>query len=132
MIDRVRGWMHGFRCMDDGHSYDLGSLDGEYTQNLRFVKRCEPAKKYPGNLISYPGTTTQMVLRVLVDRLYYLEKQRSCAENRITIKLLKICIWLMEYRAVRMNFHFYKHSLKFATYAPLCRVCGHTQCTHGH
>ena len=78
--------------LDNGHKYQLHYIDGEYPQVLQFVKRYDEnnPKKYPGNFSRYPGTTLQSVIRVLIDRLYYLQNQVWSIENFIIIKLLKL------------------------------------------
>ena len=112
---------------DKGHTYILDTLDGECNVNvLRFVKR--EGKGYPGNKSSYAGTTTQDVIRCLIDRTQYVDKQKPCWQNKLVFFLLNTCIYLLELR------HWHKHKLKgylpfFMCYAmPICKKCGHTNC----
>ncbi len=122
----------GFAVLDAGHKYELDSLDGDHGQILQFVKRCDREKpwRYPGNVNSYPGATLQMVIRVLLDRLAYLQWQIWCPENWIIIKLLQCSIWLLELRAARRHRRMYWHGLRYVVHAPICRTCGHTTCDH--
>lgn len=118
------------KTIDPGHRYLLLSLDGGEPQELVFVKRCNPPERYPGNTNAHPGTTLQAVIRCLIERFHYLQGQFWCVENWIAIRLLMFVLWLLEFRAARRHGLSYWHSPHFATYAPLCPQCGHTQCHH--
>jgi hypothetical protein len=61
------------KVIDPGHTYSLRSLDGNGDVRLRFVKRQGPG--YPGNIGRHSGTTTQEVVRALIDRTKYVDKQ---------------------------------------------------------
>jgi hypothetical protein len=70
------------RVMDPGHWYELALLDALPNrlglETLRFVKRV--GDKFPGNqLPAYAGTTTQEVLRALIDRTKYVDAQEHIA-----------------------------------------------------
>ena len=122
----------GIEVIDAGHRYDLASIDGLTGNRLQFVKRCDlknPAR-FPGNLNAYPGTTMQIVIRVVLDRIQYLQNQIWCPENAVITKLLQAALWLLEFRAARRHKRSYWHGLKFAAEAPICTVCGHTVCEH--
>lgn len=120
----------GMRVLDKGHDYELGALDGDHAQNLRFVKRCDMTdpSKYPGNKNAYPGTTLQIVLRVLINRVQYLQNQKWCVENVLIRFCLMTAIWLLEFRAARRHSAWYLHGLDFALHEPICERCGHTVC----
>ena len=126
------GALLGVRVLDAGHRYELNSLDGEYPQVLQFVKRhdAENPQRFPGNTSSNPGTTLQMVLRTLLDRVGYLQRQIWCPENWLITKLLQVTIWILEARAARRHGKGYWHGLAYASESPICRECGHTQCEH--
>jgi len=118
---------------DAGHRYQLLTLDGRrepYLQTLQFVKRCEPPERYPGNHDAYPGTTLQSVIRCLLERLRYLQGQFWCVENTLIIGMLRVALWLLEFRAGRRHHRLYLHGLKFAEKTPMCAMCGHTDCRH--
>lgn len=116
------------KVIDPGHRYQLLSLDGPYHQELRFVKRCQPKERYPGNFNAHPGTTIQSVMRCLIEREQYLQNQVWCFENLMIIFLLKFSIWLLEFRAARRHKKPYWHWVDFSFQSPLCSHCGHTQC----
>lgn len=120
------------KVLDSGHSYKLLSLDGQLTQVLTFVKRCDlqNPERFPGNQDAHPGTTIQSVLRALLERLRYLQGQVWSAENVIIILFLRFSLWLMEFRAARRHGRFYFHSLKYSELKQMCPKCGHTQCEH--
>lgn len=120
----------GFKILDNGHKYELNSLDGNNIQLIQFVKRFDPnnPNKFPGNTNSYSGTTLQMVLRVLIDRVKYLQNQIFCFENVFLIKTLQIAIWLLEFRAARRHSKIFFKSLNFASNSNICVKCGHTIC----
>jgi len=84
--------------IDKGHLYRLESLDGSETQELRFVKRVGPG--FPGNEAPpYAGTNIQEVLRVLINRVQYLDGQIATWHNKIIIACLKCAFNLLEQRA---------------------------------
>ena len=116
--------------LDNGHQYRLLSLDGQLDQTLTFVKRCNPPEKFPGNTNAYAGTTIQSVIRCLLDRMRYLQNQIWAPENALIIWLLRACLWLLETRAARRHGRRYCHNFEYAEFAPLCSVCGHTECEH--
>jgi hypothetical protein len=60
------------KVIDEDHKFDLATLDGYEPIRLTFVKRNNPPDKYPGNKDAYPGTTTQEVLRALINRSLYV------------------------------------------------------------
>jgi len=122
----------GIEILDPGHLYKLGSIDGQYPQVLQFVKRYDPQNpwKFPGNNNCYPGTTLQIVIRALLDRIKYLQNQVWCLENSIIKKLLQLTLWLLEIRAARRHKRSYWHGLRFAAESSICMICGHTVCDH--
>lgn len=62
------------KVIDPGHHYELADADGGAAHELLFA--AGPA----GSRISV-GTTTEEVIRVLIDRLYTLQKALPCEEN---------------------------------------------------
>lgn len=115
------------RCLVDGHIYELGILDGkddDDKQTLTFVQRT--GLKYPGNEFSHAGTTTQEVLRALIDRSRYVNNQAPCMETEAMIGLLQSALILAELRAARKR----ESHLDFPTIedfeeAPTSSVDGH-------
>lgn len=89
------------RILDRGHIYVLEALDGEFNQVLQFVKREGP--NYPGNVGHHPGTTTQAVLRCLIERIQYVNNQIPDYRNDKAIELLREVILLFEQRAAERH-----------------------------
>jgi hypothetical protein len=115
------------KVTDSGHRYVLDSLDGGIQQFLTFVKREGP--KYPGNRGSYPGTTSQEVLRALIERSIYVNLQQPCAETEAVTELLKAALYLLEVRAARTHGRPYGHSMLDTMLGTAkCEECGHVGC----
>jgi hypothetical protein len=112
--------------IDTGHEYRLHHLDGAGCQVLRFVKR--EGAKFPKNLNSYAGTTSQDVIRCLLERTRYVQSQIFALETAMVIVLLSLSLWVLEFRAARRNRMLYLHSPVFAENAPMCEQCSHTVC----
>jgi hypothetical protein len=87
--------------IDGGHKYSLPSLDGEHRQVLQFVKR--EGEGFPGNVGHYPGTTTQHVLRALIDRTKYVNGQISDPRNHKAVEMMREVILLFEQRAAERH-----------------------------
>ena len=58
-----------------GHVYKIDQYDGDGKQieNITFMMRNDPKEKYPGNEYAFKGTNCKEVLRVLIDRINYLQ-----------------------------------------------------------
>ena len=127
------------KVLDPGHGYEMDELDHpkmiRLCQRIWFVKRdssSNPGKKYPGNVGTHPGVNVQEVLRVLIDRMRYLNNQIPCSENDAIIPYLQECILLLEQRAARVH----GRTLQRSEYIendqielePTCKTCGHIQC----
>lgn len=118
------------KVLDPGHSYDLNTLDGFVPllqSRLTFVKRYGVG--YPGNIGQYPGTTCQEVLRALIDRVQYLNKQIPSKWNTISVFCLRVTLFCFEKRAaqrhgVSLSVSVLKRIEKMAT----CTRCGHVAC----
>lgn len=114
--------------IDPGHSYLLDSLDGDQVNRLVFVKR--EGGKYPGNVGSHPGTTTQEVLRALIERSHYVNNQSFCEETERVEMLLRECVVLLERRAARLHGRLLVASLDEVVWGVgKCAACGHVGCT---
>ena len=119
------------RVLDPGHAYSMNTLDGDVDCTLQFVKRI--GEKFPGNEGEpVAGTTCQEVLRVLINRVNYLQGQAVCEENLLIMKCLRDAIELFESRAAR------RHGKKFGRSREInienmipCPECGHIfDCDH--
>ena len=118
------------KILDPGHDYELDVLDGDFKIQLTFVKRV--GKRYPGNATSYPGTNLQEVLRALIDRCQYVNRQIPCWETNRTTGLLRKALHQLESRAARI------HGRKLLDVdktiiekMPTCKKCGHIGCKGG-
>lgn len=124
------------RVVDPGHTYALRVLDefsasGEVVQPLVFVKREGPG--YPGNVGHHSGTTTQEVLRALIDRAKYVNGQIPDGRNLDAIHHMREAIYALERRAAerhgRLDEFEELTELKAAIEElPTCAKCNHIGC----
>lgn len=119
--------------LDPGHAYSLTIYDNEITQRgpmyLHFMKR--KGSGYPGNKTSYPGTNCQEVIRVLMDRIKYLDKQIPHNNNLMMLNNLMDCLYLLEQRAAeRHDLNLIGIPLSTIDTCPTCPICGHIRCKH--
>jgi hypothetical protein len=121
------------RVLDSGHQYLLRELDHDKSydpapqQRLIFVKR--EGEGYPGNHGSYPGTTSQEVLRALIDRGEYVSRQVPCAETQAATDLMKAALVLLELRAARRHGrHIDAPDVEAIVEAETCEKCNHVGC----
>lgn len=118
---------------DPGHRYQLQHFDGNSPVFLQFVKRNSPPEKYPGNLgRAYCGTTTQEVLRALIDRTKYVDEQKPFVENQAVLKCLRDALFHLELRAAGVRGYSLPWDLdidRIEDY-PTCLDCGHICCTY--
>lgn len=116
------------KVVDPGHLYELATLDGDSPPLfLTFVKR--KGEGYPGNVGSHPGTTTQEVLRALIERTEYVDNQIPDHANVALLDCLRDAIWHLEERAAR------RHGRPFNVVSqpgienlPTCGKCHHIGC----
>src|SRR5262245_13881514 len=99
------------KVIEPGHIYKLLTLDGhkfmdgDITQFHQFVIKYGP--NYPGNEREYAGTTSQSVIRCLIDRARYVDNQDPHPANQVIIQLGLTMLWVLEERAAdRHGFHF--------------------------
>lgn len=87
-----------------GHTYDLPKFEEPTnTIRLQFIHK-EPLTTGIGLRTVCDGTTNEDVLDVLIDRMYYLQKQFPCRENAIVITKLEECLmWLNKRTADRIK-----------------------------
>lgn len=86
------------KVLDRGHSYTVPNLESEGDQPLVFIKRSSRMVKHD---IEYPGTNTQEVMRVLIDRTKYLHSVGPCEETGNAIDWLRLALYEYEVRAWR-------------------------------
>ena len=84
----------------EGHAYELDQfesfgLEGCPVQKLQFIHKV-PVEGTIGELRTVnDGTTNEEVLKVLIDRMNYLQGKFPCRENAIVItKLEESLMWL--------------------------------------
>lgn len=78
-----------------GHKYELASFEGGTPQTLQFIEKVPTAGGSNELVTVNDGTTNEEVLRVLIDRLQYLNGKFPCRENAIVItKLEESLMWL--------------------------------------
>jgi hypothetical protein len=120
------------KVIDPGHRYQLDTLDGQVDVQLVFVKR--EGEKFPGNMGAHHGTTTQEVLRALIDRMQYVDQQIPWRMNQDVIAMLRESIRILEFRAnERSGLSLSGHDELFRAdieKAPVCPTCGHVTCKH--
>lgn len=86
----------GFESFDPGHSYWLENLEGDGRQSLHFIKK-EPREN--GTLrLENDGTTNERVIKVLIDRMSYLNAQVPCLENEQVIRCLQDAVTILDQR----------------------------------
>ena len=121
------------KVVDPGHIYGMKVIDGQGNMPLTFVKRDDPPEKYPGNEGHHCGVIIQEVLRVLIDRVKYLDNQIPSSGNMRVISDFRHAFLELEVRA-----HFRHNSVfplqKCTEYKgieniPPCEKCGHLFCS---
>lgn len=113
--------------VESGHTYQLECFDGFETLFLTFVKR--EGEKYPGNVGTHPGTNCQDVLRVLIDRIKYLDGQIPDATNSYALKNLRYAIYYMELRAAKRHGRILpEFPIDEIELQSTCPKCGHVGC----
>ena len=88
------------RCVDAGHTYILDSMEGTVSQTIQFIDK----KQVDGQFKTIKvGTTNEDVLRMLIDRMKWLNNLCGCRENSICItKLEESLMWLEKRTADRV------------------------------
>lgn len=88
------------KILTEGHKYELDhfenfGLEGVPVETLQFIEKV-PISDGSTELITVnDGTTNEEVLKVLIDRMQYLQAKFPCKENAIVItKLEESLIWL--------------------------------------
>lgn len=115
------------KVIDPGHKYQLNHLDGINTSILTFVKRI--GENYPGNENPHEGTNIQEVLRVLISRCKYLNKQIYSPHTEEVIYLLRLALFSLECRnAERKGRTFLRSVDDNIELLPTCQICGHIDC----
>lgn len=122
------------RVIDPGHKYVLRVLDDDVLDfkfphgvTLTFVKR--EGLGYPGNVGSYGGTTTQEVLRALIERTKYVDNQIPDQRNTQVLYHLRSAILELEMRAAQRHGRLLDLSIfDQIEDQPVCDKCNHIGC----
>lgn len=86
-----------------GHKYELASFEGGPPQILQFIQKAQHSTESPELMTVNDGTTNEEVLKVLIDRLQYLNGKFPCRENAIVItNLQESLMWLNKRTADRL------------------------------
>lgn len=127
------------KVLDPGHLYELANLDtddpGNRVERVRFVKRI--GEKFPGNKApGYAGTTTQEVIRALIDRTKYVDAQRPDLANSRALHELRSALVEFEMRAAKergdVAAAYRIAAMDEPELAPVCHGCGHILCERKH
>ena len=115
------------KVIDAGHIYEVKGYDGPSDQRIVFMKR--EGKGYPKNKGCHPGTNCQEILRVLIDRVEYLQSQIPDFRNPLILENLRAALFGFEDRAAqRHNRKFEVAELSRIEKMPTCETCGHIGC----
>lgn len=76
------------KMIEPGHIYDLENMEFPNThQRISFIKKSDDGS---GVLqTDHDGTTNEEVLKVLIERVSYLNHKLPCKENEIALKALR-------------------------------------------
>jgi hypothetical protein len=128
------------KVLDAGHLYDLDLLDAGIHgstghRELRFVKRI--GEKFPGNQEpGYEGTTSQEVIRALIDRAQYVDAQKPDVANKLALSNLRSALRWLEVRAAEQrdddDAAFAILDMEEPETATTCDHCGHVMCRRSH
>lgn len=117
------------KVLDPGHYYSVNVYDGEDEQYIWFMHRI--GEGYPGNQGEpYSGTNCQEVIRVLIDRVKYLNSQIPCEANIVIITNLREALWQFEQRAADRHGRQLPERPIEVEHIPTCVRCGHIHCGH--
>lgn len=100
------------KVLREGHRYALDGFENvETSQEIQFIEKVpraehpamSPQGSDPTEMITlYDGTTNEEVLRVLINRMQYLQNKFACRENALAItKLEEALMWLEKRTADR-------------------------------
>lgn len=115
------------KCLEPGHVYEVANVDGPGVQHIVFVRRRDAR----GELLDarrMPGILSQELLRVLIDRVRFLNDEDPCVEDVEIIHHLRGCLRLFEARAARRTIE----KMPMPELVDGCPVCHHLLCSHGH
>lgn len=90
------------KVLTPGHKYALANhADPGACQIIQFIEK-EPDPMNPGGLaLVNDGTTNEELLRVLIDRLQFLNQKMPCRENSIAITHCEDALLRLESRTAQ-------------------------------
>lgn len=115
------------KIIEPGHIYEVENVDGTGTQRIQFVKRRGSDAELLPNDQRVEGIQSQELLRVLIDRTFYLHREQPWRENVQIIHHLRDALRLYESRAARRSIE----KLSMPERRDFCRNCGHFFCHCG-
>lgn len=95
------------KVIREGHKYELENFEvgGSLKQTIQFIeKEPHPHPTFPGEMITiHNGTTNEDLLKLLIDRMQFLQSKFPCKENAIVItNLEESLMWLEKRTADRL------------------------------
>jgi predicted metal-dependent hydrolase len=83
------------KVVDEGHRYLLENVPDDEKPVVRAPQTIDFMKRVDGKMVAPHGTTNEEVLKMMIDRMQYLQKKLPCRENAIVItKLEESLMWL--------------------------------------
>lgn len=83
------------KTVQPGHKYELENMEEKSNQHLVFIEK----EDKEGVLTTVcNGTTNEEVLKMLIDRMNFLQAKAPCRENAIVITKLEECLMWLEKR----------------------------------
>lgn len=123
------------KVIDPGHIYVLETYDKllpttEHDIELTFMKRI--GDNYPNNGgFPFPGTNCQEVIRVLIDRVEYLDNQHPSEHNKRIRTYLRAALREFEIRARARRdqpyIYWWAETIGIEKLLT-CSICGHVKC----
>jgi hypothetical protein len=119
------------KVLDLGHAYSVDGYPHDHrlgeltfaTQLVEFVKKV--GDNFPGNRPpEHSGTNCQEILRVLIDRVKYLNQQKPSEENLDILLFLRLSLYKFEKRAARLKGVSFSNTSHIEELEP-CKICGH-------
>lgn len=114
------------KVIEPGHIYALQNVDGDGEQIVRFVRRRDDEAMLLPEQMRTQGVLFQEVVRVLIDRINYLNAEAPCVENVEIMESLRRVIQLGEIRAARRTIE----KAPMIERTDVCEICQHVLCHH--
>lgn len=81
--------------IDEGYKYGLQDFESDTVQPISFIKKAPISPGSPEMETLTNGTTNEEVLKMLIDRVNFLNAKFPCRENSLAItKLEESLMWL--------------------------------------